>query len=77
LNSAVRRNRGKLAYKTRAAIAAKGRATPLGKAPSAFKIAHTAAYSSHSFIRLRYCDASKQVSYALTFTRTNVRLSLS
>src|SRR5215470_1058814 len=50
LNSAVRRNFGEAAYITAAADDAKPRAVPRGITPRAFKISHTAAYSSHVFI---------------------------
>jgi hypothetical protein len=49
----VRRNFGSIAYNANAIAAARARASPRGKAPSVFSTVHTAAYSSHSRIRLR------------------------
>ena len=53
LNSAVRLSFGSAAYRPAAIVLATPRAMPRGEAPNVFKIAHTAAYSSHSFIGLR------------------------
>src|SRR5579864_3887067 len=77
LISAVRCNRGSIANRIRAISAATSRARARGNRPSTFKIAHTAAYSTHALIRLSALTASTKVSYALTFARTNARLSSS
>jgi len=78
LNSAVRLSFGSAAFRPAAIVLATPRAMPRGKAPKAFKIApHRGVLQPLLHRSPLISGATKQVSYALTYGRTNVRLPLS